>query len=321
MTDIKGLIIKNKRTKSLINKAQKGNIALIAHSDLDELAAYSLVECKVSAVINTRKSCTGSYPNRGPGVLSSFNIPLYDIESCFYSFINNGDTCEIINNKLFINGAYLCELSPVINNIDNNTFIETIKEFMTNTWKYIDKEKDLLFRDIHLPYLNTKITNKDVLLVSRGHSFKEDLHSLINYIKINEPIIIGIDGGGDALIKEDIIPDIIIGDMDSVSDSCLLKSKEIIVHGYLDGTAPGRYRIDKLGLEYKMFNFFGTSEDAAIIIAYLSNCKNIVLVGSHNNIIDFLEKGRKGMSSTTLIRSFIGDKIIDVKGINNIIGD
>lgn len=321
MTDIKGLIIKDSKTKRLISKIKEGDIALIAHKDIDELAAKSLVDCNVLAVINTKQSCTGSYPNRGPKILEEYDIPLYDINPKYFQLINSYDKCEILNRKLYINNKFLCDLTKVVSSIDINLFTKTIEEFITNTWTYINKEKYLLFSDIKIPYLNVEIKDKDVLLVARGHNFKEDLHSLLNYIKKNKPIIIGIDGGGDALINENINPDILIGDMDSVSDECLIKTKEIIVHGYLDGSAPGRERVEKLGVEFKEFNFIGTSEDAAIIISYLSDCRKIILVGSHNNIIDFLEKGRKGMSSTIMIRSFVGDKIIDVKGINNILGD
>ncbi|MBS4536221.1 hypothetical protein GOQ29_11395 [Clostridium sp. D2Q-14] len=321
MTKIKGLIVKNDKTKFIKNKIGQKSIALIKHTNLDEIAAYSLIECGILAVINTSKSCTGSYPNRGPRILHEYNIPLYDIDDKFFSIINTNDKCKIVHNQLYINDVYLCEMTQVNDNINLDLFIETIRNFMKNTWNYMDKEIDILLSNISIPYLNTEIINKDVLLVSRGHDYKKDLYSLSNYIKENNPIIIGIDGGGDALIKENIIPNIIVGDMDSVSDDCLFKAKEIVVHGYLNGEVPGKYRIEKLGLKYKIFNFIGTSEDAAIILAYLNNCRKIILIGSHNNIIDFLEKGRKGMASTIFIRSIIGDRIIDVKGINNIIGD
>ena len=39
-----------------------------------------------------------------------------------------------------------------------------------------------------------------------------------SYIEEVKPVLIGVDGGGDALLEFGLVPDIIIGDMDSVSD-------------------------------------------------------------------------------------------------------
>ncbi|MDK2788674.1 MAG: hypothetical protein PWP07_1919, partial [Epulopiscium sp.] len=49
-------------------------------------------------------------------------------------------------------------------------------------------------------------------------------------------------------------------------------------------------------------------------MTYFMGASFIVTVGSHNNIIDFLEKNRKGMSSTILTRMLVGSKLIDAKG-------
>jgi uncharacterized membrane-anchored protein len=49
-----------------------------------------------------------------------------------------------------------------------------------------------------------------------------------------KPILVGVDGGADALLEFGYTPDVIVGDMDSVSDEALKKAKEIIVHAYTD---------------------------------------------------------------------------------------
>ena len=43
----------------------------------------------------------------------------------------------------------------------------------------------------------------------------------------------------------------------------------------------------------------------------------IVALGTHTNMVDFLEKGRKGMASTLLVRMKIGTKLVDA-GVNQL---
>ncbi len=113
-------------------------------------------------------------------------------------------------------------------------------------------------------------------------------------------------------------PDIIVGDMDSVSNRALFKCTQRIVHAYPDGKAPGMERIKKMGLSADVFAFPGTSEDIALILAYEYKAELIVAVGSHTNMIDFLEKGRSGMASTFLVRMKVGYKVIDAKGVSEL---
>ena len=48
---------------------------------------------------------------------------------------------------------------------------------------------------------------------------------LENFIKKQQPVLLGVDGGADGLAFLNYIPDIIFGDMDSVSDESLKKPK------------------------------------------------------------------------------------------------
>jgi len=75
--------------------------------------------------------------------------------------------------------------------------------------------------------------------------------------------------------------------MDSVSDECLKKAKEIIVHAYPNGKAPGLERVKSLGLDAQIFPAPGTSEDIALLLAYSNKADLIVAVGTHSNMIDF----------------------------------
>ena len=59
-------------------------------------------------------------------------------------------------------------------------------------------------------------------------------------------------------------------------DEALKKAKEIIVHAYTDGRAPGLKRVNDLGLDAIVFPAPGTSEDIAMLIAYEYKAELIV---------------------------------------------
>ena len=193
-----------------------------------------------------------------------------------------------------------------------------LDSFIENTLDYAKKEKGLVTGKVPIPKISTKLKNRHALIVVRGKDYKRDLAAIQAYIQEMDPILIGVDGGGDALIEFGYIPDIVIGDMDSVSDNCLKLSKEIIVHAYPNGKAPGLDRVNDLGLDAVIFPSPGTSEDIALLLAYDNDVDLIVAVGTHNNMIDFLEKGRSGMASTFLVRLKVGSKLVDAKGVNKL---
>jgi len=320
----KGNIAKDKRTKDLAKRIKPGEIAIIDHKDLDEIAANSLVNSKIKAIINQSPSISGKYPNKGPSILLDNGIFIIDVDFDLMDRLDEGDLIEIDEyGNIFKDEEKICK-GLIIDKEKVESLIkfayenisEELEKFIDNTIEYAKKEKGMILGDVVIPPLKTKFNNKHVLIVVRGQNYKEDLSTIRSYIDEVSPILVGVDGGADALLEFGLIPDLVVGDMDSISDECLKKSKEIVVHAYPDGRAPGLSRIEELGLESVVLPSPGTSEDIAMLIAYENNAELIVAVGTHSNIIDFLEKGRKGMSSTFLVRLKIGYKLIDAKGVS-----
>ncbi|WP_026475888.1 putative cytokinetic ring protein SteA [Alkaliphilus transvaalensis] len=316
----------DKRTKNLISRLEAGDIAVIHHRDLDEVAAKSLVSKKVAAVINCDSSISGRYPNLGPTILNNHNIPLLEIEDVdIFELIKDGDEISIKDGVLLKEGIELGlvknmtkeVIKDLLEKAEKNMMVE-LEKFVDNTLSYASKEKSIILEEIPMPNTKLPIKGKHVLVVVRGKNYKEDLQTIISYIKEEKPILIGVDGGGDALLEFGLVPDLVVGDMDSISDHCLKKSGEIIVHAYPDGRAPGLERIKDLGLKAATIPLQGTSEDIAMLFAYEKGAELIVAVGAHTNMIDFLEKGRKGMSSTFLVRMKIGTRLVDAKGVSQL---
>ncbi|MGI6678796.1 MAG: putative cytokinetic ring protein SteA [Dehalobacterium sp.] len=323
---MKGKIRRGLRTKELVKYLQPNEIAVIAHEDIDDLAAQSLVDTKIQGVINTAASISGKYPHRGPEKLLDARIPVLDqVGNSFFDQVKDGLEIEIKGEKIFAGDNYLGQGQLLSRKIiyekfhqGEKHFNHQLKKFIHNTIEYASKEQDLIGQDLNLPELEIDFHNRHTLIVVRGKNYLEDLNVIKPYINEMKPILIGVDGGADALRSIGYRPDLIIGDMDSISDETLKCGAKLLVHAYGDGRAPGMNRVEALGLDAKVIPAMGTSEDVAMLLAYQLGTELIVAVGSHSNVIDFLEKGRPGMASTFLVRLKVGSILVDAKGVSKL---
>ncbi|GAX91901.1 putative cytokinetic ring protein SteA [Effusibacillus lacus] len=321
------------KTKHLIPRLRPFEIAILAHEDLDEIAAKGLIEARVSAVVNTRCSMTGRYPNRGPLLLLQAGIPLLDMVEndiddevpSLLDVVQDGDFMTIIGGSLYVQDRYagqgkmvtLEEIGQRMAIARMNSSTE-LHRFLDNTLQHAAREKDFFLGPLPVPDLKVRIQGRHALVVVRGSTYQEDLQTIAHYIKEQKPVVIGVDGGADALLQAGFHPDLIVGDMDSVTDKALTCGAELLVHAYTDGRAPGLKRVQSLGLKAHIYAAPGTSEDIAMLVAHEMGASLIVAVGTHTNMIDFLEKGRKGMASTLLTRLRVGPKLVDAKGVSQL---
>ncbi len=316
----------DRKTKDLVKRIKSTDVAVIDHLDVDQVSAESLIETGIEVVINADKSSSGRYPNTGPFLLCSAGIHLVDnVGRKIFDLIDEGDMIEIDHGKILKDGKVIANgdiknLMIIKDELDRskNTISDELEKFAINTLDYMKKERALILETPDMPEITTKIAGRQVLVVVRGYDYKADLQTLKPYIKEMKPVLIGVDGGADALRAEGFKVDIIIGDMDSVTDETLKSGSELVVHGYLNGRAPGRHRLDRLGLENKIFKAACTSEDLAMLLSYEKGAELIVAVGTHGHLTEFLDKGREGMSSTFLVRLKVGDRLVDAKGVNQL---
>ncbi|AYD89634.1 hypothetical protein D4740_00035 [Actinomyces sp. 2119] len=315
------------RTKRLTKRLQSGEVAVIDHADLDRVAAEALVECRPSAVLNAAPSVSGRYPNLGPGVLVEAGIPLVDDLGPEVMRLHDGQRVIIRDGTVLLPD----EEQPVAEGTRQSA--ETVEAsmasarkglavqleaFAANTIEYMRGEWDLLLNGVGMPEVSTQMGGRHVLVVVRGYSYKEDLRALRPYIREYKPVIIGVDGGADAVLEAGLKPHMIVGDMDSVSDRALSCGAEIVVHAYRDGRAPGLERVEELGVSHHVFSATGTSEDIAMLMADEADAEIIVALGTHATLVEFLDKGRSGMSSTFLTRLKVGGRLIDAKGVSRL---
>jgi uncharacterized membrane-anchored protein len=324
-TAIRGTARLGRQTKELVKRLEPGEIAVIDHRNLDRIAAEELAGCGVRAVLNASPSSDGSYPNTGPLTLVRSGIPLIDAGPELFERIADGDRLEVDGGRVRVDGSAVAEgqrleADQLARELDAQRarIDRALHDFTENTMAHLREEGGLLSGTIELPETRTRFRDRHVLIVVRGTDHARDLRALRSYIEDVHPILVGVDGGADAILTEGWMPDVILGDMDSATETALRSGAELIVHAYPDGDAPGAERLRRLALAHTVLPSAGTSQDVAMLMAFEKGAALIVSVGAHFNLVEFLERRRGGMSSTFLTRLRIGETLVDAKGVSHL---
>ncbi|HWH12462.1 MAG TPA: putative cytokinetic ring protein SteA [Solirubrobacteraceae bacterium] len=315
-----------RRTKLLTRHLRGGDIAVIDHENLDRVSAEDLVAVGVKAVLNCRPSTSGAYPNMGPQLVVDGGIHLVDMEDdSLFDLLRNGERIvvrggEVLRGEEVIARGRVLEPDRVREQTDQRRreIGEALERFAQNTIEHMLEERELLAGALELPLFRTEFRDRPVLIVVRGVDHARDLRALRPYIRDQRPVLLGVDGGADAIREAGFKVDMIVGDMDSAAESTLRCGAELILHAYSDGRAPGRERLDELGLTYSEVPAPGTSQDVAMLLAAEKGASLIVSVGSQANLVEFLDKNRQGASSTFLTRLRIGEILVDAKGVSRL---
>lgn len=316
----------DRRTKDLVKRLGRDDIAVIDHVDMDRVSAEGLLETGIEVVVNAAQSISGVYPNVGPLLLARGGVRVIDnVGPEIFDRIREGDVIDVVGDEVLLGGDVIARGTRLtVETIEasmekaKDGLGEQLDKFARNTLEYLEREKGLLTDPTNVPPTRTELHGRHVLVVVRGYDYKPDLDALKPYIREIRPALIGVDGGADAIIEAGFRPDIIVGDMDSVTDSALLSGAEIIVHAYPDGRCPGMERLDSLDVHGVAWPLAATSEDLALLLAYESGADLVVAVGTHANLVEYLDKGRKGMASSFLVRLKVGPKLVDAKGVNKL---
>jgi uncharacterized membrane-anchored protein len=329
-----GPVRAGRRTKLLVKHLLRGDIALIDHEDIDRVSAEELIAAGVLAVLNCGASSSGAYPNLGPQLLVEAGILLVDLtDDALFEQLSDGDPLVVVaegpaegpvgevlrRGELLARGEVLgIERVRAETEERRKEIGEALERFAHNTIEHMREERELLAGGIELPRFTTDFRDRSTLVVVRGVEHQRDLRALRPFIRDMRPVIVAVDGGAEALLDEGLTPDMIVGDMDSAGEAALRCGAELVVHSYPDGRAPGQRRLQEMGVKFKLVPAPGTSQDVAMLIAAEKGARLIVSVGSPFNLVEFLDRNRKGMSSTFLTRLRIGEILVDAKGVSRL---
>ncbi len=316
-----------RRTKDLVKHLRADDIAIVDHADLDRVSAEELAETGVRVVVNVASSSTGRFPNPGPLELVRAGVRLIDAPGApLFDEVSDGDLLRIDHGAVWRNGTLLVEgveldaetLQTALDQ-QQSRVSHALEAFAENTLLHLREEAGALAAGIDVPQLRTRFRDRHALIVARGPGYKSDLRMVRPYIRDFRPVLVAVDGGADALREVGLAADMIVGDFDSVSDEALRGGAELVVHAYPGGGAPGAARLRRLGLAFETVSAPGISEDLALQIAHQKGATLLVAVGTHFNLVEFLERNREGMASTFVTRLKVGESLVDAKGVSRLV--
>jgi uncharacterized membrane-anchored protein len=324
LSGISGIARVDRRTVRLAGRLRPGEIAVIDHVDLDRLSAEALVAARPAAIINAQPSISGRYPNLGPEVIAAAGIPLLDdVGTEVFAVIKDGARVRVDGDTVYIGDAAVA--SGTAHDVDSIAarmsaaragLATQLEAFTIDTAEFLRREHPLLLDQVGMPNVRTRLADRHVVVVVRGTDAAKQIKALKHYLREYKPVLIGVDGGADVLLEAGHAPDLVVGDLDAVSDAALTSGAEVVAHAYPDGRIPGLPRAQDLGIDPVAFPTSANSDDLALLLADAKGAAVVVTVGSSATLDEFLDRGRSGMASAFLARLRLGAKLVDARTVS-----
>jgi uncharacterized membrane-anchored protein len=320
---ISGTARLDRRTHAAAKRARPGDVAIIDHVDIDRGAAVALVDAGVCAVINLAPSISGRYPNLGPRVLVDAGVILIDnADSDAFTAVSEGDVVRVHGEDVYKGETLIStgvlqtrETVDAALEASRDGLASQLEAFSANAVEHLRREQRLLLDGEGVPEVATTFEGRPVLVVVRAFDYQRDLASLKTYIRENSPVLVGVDGGADALIEAGHRPHLVVSDLEDISEVALRCGAEVVAKATADGRVRGRDRAERLGVSHPTFATSGSAEDAAILLSHTCGASLIVVVGSHTSLVEFIDKGRSDMASSFLTRAAVGSTVVDAKAV------
>jgi uncharacterized membrane-anchored protein len=327
---VTGVARVDRRADALLPRLRRGDIAVLDQVDLDRATADALVAAEVAGVVNASPCISGRYPTLGPEILVNAGIAVLDgVGADVFRAVKDGAKLRLDGDTLYGGSGedadVVAEGRPQTVETVAASLMEAkaglstqLEAFAADTMEYMKRERTLLLDGVGVPEIATRIEGRHVLVVARGYDYRDDLVSLRHYIREFTPVLVGVDGGAEVLVEAGYEPDLIVGDLQTVSDEVLRAGAEVVVRADPDGRAPALERVQDIGVPAVAFPSAGRSEDVALLLADAHGAELVVTVGLHATLLEFLDRGLSGTASTFLVRLKLGGTLVDAKAASRL---
>ena len=319
----------DRRTRSLLPRLGRGDIAVIDHLDLDRATAQKLVDAEVSAVVNRVRFVSGRYPNLGPSVLAEAGILLVDdLSPDDWATIRDGHRIRIDDEGGLFDGEREIGRGRVLDRDTLEGDLERarggmaaqLESFTHNSTEFLRRESDLLLHGKGSPRLASRVEGRPAVVVVAGPDLAEELRGLRPWLREQHPVLIAVDTAADTLLAAGRQPDVVVlssphqGE-ERVSAKVLRGARDVVVvvdRG--DGKTP-LDALERLNVRPMRFETGALPEDAALMLASVSLASLVVGAGVHASLDDFLDRQRTGLASTYLTRLRLGPQLVDARAV------
>lgn len=323
---LRGTARVERRTAQVLPRLRPGDIAVIDHTDMDRATAQALVDAGAVAVLNASPMFSGRYANLGPQVLIEAGLTVVDtLGPEVLRRVKDGGRIRVHDGEVLVAEESFAQGRVV----DAETLMREMTEaragltaqlesFTHNSTEFLRREEDLLLHGRGVPPTATQMAGRPVVVVVRGHEWESELAGIRPFIREQDPILIGVEDGADALRQAGHQPHVVVvGALDDELPPLPVLRKAADVVALVERGAPSLAleRFTRAGLRPLRFETGATPEDAALLLADTGQASLIVGVGMHATLDEFLDRRRTGLASTYLTRLKLGPRLVDAAAV------
>ncbi|MCU1603327.1 MAG: thiamine pyrophosphokinae catalytic protein [Frankiales bacterium] len=299
-------------TPRLLKRVRPGDVVVLDQIDLDAATAEQLVSRGVSAVVNASPSTSGRYPNLGPAVLVEAGVALLDdVGPDVFRAVADGEQVRleggtVVVRDLVVARGQVQDFATIAASAEHARagLAAQLTDLTANATGLLLDERELLLEGVGVPSLATDLTGRHVVVVTG--SYDGDLRDLRGYRRERRPVLVGVDGGADLLLDQGLVPEVVVGDPQLMSDKAVRRARDVVVR--LD--APGRSRLEALGVHAVSFRTQAPSEDMALLLVAAQEPALVVTAGLPLSVGHLLDLGRSGGASALLTRLHVGERLV-----------
>lgn len=307
-----------------------GDVAVLDLPHLDAATADRLLRMRPSAVLLAGPATSSRYPHRGPELLLESGVVLVDdLGPHLRDAVRDGTTVRVDGGRVLVGAGrdrwvdtpeplHGREQDPwsVAAGVEHasRSMAARLEAFAETTGSILHLERDLLLEGAGVPEVPVRMAGRPVVVCVDGYGHEEDLHRLRAFVADRRPVLVGVGGGADALVRAGLRPDVVVTDVegtDRAGVEAMSSGAHVVVHTRPahDGTAAGRAQGQDDGTT--RFATHLTTEDAGILLAHSAGAELVVTAGSHATLEEFLDRGRAGAASSFLTRLRAGGVVVD----------
>lgn len=308
---------------------RSGDVAVLDLPHLDVRTAQRLLDSGPAAVLLAGSSTSARYPHRGPELLLDAGVLLVDrLGPHLTTTLTDGTTVRVEDGRVMVGAGrdrWVDTEVPLQGRVQDRDTVRLAVEqasrgmaaqleaFAESTALVLDVERDLLLEGTGVPEIPVRLAGRPVVVVVRGFGYAEDLRRLRPFIAERRPVLVGVEGGADALVEAGLRPDVVVTDADaadgtSIGVAALSSGAHVVVHGRPGDDVRPAVTPDPGSTRFESRL---TTEDTAVLLAHANGADPVVMVGSPATLEEFLDRGRAGSASSFLTRLRAGSAVVD----------
>lgn len=324
MTGTVGTLRVDSRSSRVVPRIARGDIAVLDQVDLDGGTAQALLDRGVAAVVNAAPSSSGRYPNLGPALIVAAGVPLLDdVGPAVLTVLRDGSRARLEGDAVWVDETQVArgmrqdaESVTLAADLARGGVAAQLADLAGGAVGFLVDEQTLVLEGRGLPELRTPVAGRVALVVGPAYDGARELRELRRFARRREAILVGVDGGADVVVAAGLVPDVVVGNPDTMSEQALRSARDVVLH---EG-AEGRDRLHELVIPASTCATRAASEDLALLLLHHGGAALVVTLGLPRTLEELLDRGRRAASSSLLTRFAVGGRLVPAAAVPGLAG-